>query len=170
MKHAIVTPVLKIRGADVNVLSNFRPISNISFVAKTMERFVSRQLQRFLNENGILGVYQSADRPRHSAETALLRIHSDVAQAIDTRRGVLLVLLDLTTAFDTINHDILLWRLDGYGIRGEAHALLALYLYGRTYVMRIGKEVSVIRSSTGVGFWAGAFQRLHCASSHIILL
>ena len=66
-KHAIVTPVLKIRGADVNVLSNFRPISNISFVAKTMERFVSRQLQRFLNENGILGVYQSACRPRHSA-------------------------------------------------------------------------------------------------------
>lgn len=154
MKHAIVTPVLKKRGADVNVLSNFRPISNISFVAKTMERFVSRQLQRFLNENGILGVYQSAYRPRHSAETALLRIHSDVAQAIDARRGVLLVLLDLTAAFDTINHDILLRRLFGYGICGEAHAWLASYLYGRTSAVRVGKEVSgctVMRSGVPQG-------------------
>ena len=102
MKHVIVTPVLRKRGADVNVLSSFLPVSNVSFVAKTME------LQRFLNENGILGVNQSAYRPRHSAETALLRIHSDVAQAIDARRGVLLVLLDLTAAFDTMHHDILL--------------------------------------------------------------
>ena len=153
MKHDIVTPVLKNRGADVNVLSNFRTISNISFVAKTMERFVSRQLQRFLNENGILGVCQSACRPRHSAETALLRIHSDVAQAIDARRGVLLVLLDLT-AFDTINHDILLRSLYGYGIRGEAHAWLASYLYGRTSAVRVGKEVSectVVRSRVPQG-------------------
>ena len=106
MKHVIVTPVLKKRGADVNVLSNFRPISNTSCVAKTMGRFVSRQLQRFLNENGILDIYQSAYRPRHSAETALLRIQSGVAQAIDVRRGVRIVLLDLTALFDTINNDI----------------------------------------------------------------
>ena len=93
MKHAIVTPVLKKRGSDVNALSNFRPTSNISFVAKTMERFISRQLQRFLNENGILGVYQSAYRPRPSAETALLRIHSDVAQAIDVQEYFLCFLI-----------------------------------------------------------------------------
>ena len=73
MKHAIVTPVLKKRGADVNVLSNFRPISNISFVAKTMERFVSRQLQRFLNENSILAVYQSAYRQHSYAFTVMWR-------------------------------------------------------------------------------------------------
>ena len=133
------------------MLSNFRPISNISFLAKTMERFVSRQLQRFLNENGILGVYQSAYRPRHSAETTFLRIHSDVAQAIDARRGVL---LDLTAAFDTINHDILLRRLYGYGIRGEAHAWMASYLYLRTSPVRVGKEVSeciVMRSGVPQG-------------------
>ena len=154
MKHAIVMAVLKKRGADVNVLSNFRPISNILFVAKTMERFILRQLQRFLNENGILGVYQSASRPCHSAEIALLRIHSDVAQAIDARRGVLLVLFDLTAAFDTINHDILQCRLYGYGIHCEVHAWLASYLYGRTSAVHVGKEVSectVMRSGVPQG-------------------
>ena len=99
----------------------------------------SRQLPCFLNEKGILGVYQSAYRPRHSAGTALLRIHSDVAQAIDARRGVLLVLLDLTAAFDTILHDILLRRLYGYGIRGKVHAWLASYLYGRTSAVPVRK-------------------------------
>ena len=60
IKHAVVTPILKKRGADVNVLSNFRLVSNISFVANTTEHFVSRQLQRFMDENGTLGVHQSA--------------------------------------------------------------------------------------------------------------
>lgn len=108
MKHAVVIPVLKKHNYDVNVLSNYRPISNISFVAKTAERFIARQLQHFLEGNGVYTVYQSAYRPRHSAETALLRIHNDVAQSTDARRGVLLVLLDLSAAFDTLDHAILL--------------------------------------------------------------
>ena len=107
MKHAVVTPILKKRCSDVNILTNYRPISNITFVAKITERFVAQQLQRFMDVNGIYGVYQSAYRPQHSAETALLRIHNDVAQSIDSRRSVLLVLLDLTAAFDTIDHNIL---------------------------------------------------------------
>ena len=111
MKHAVVTPILKKRCSDVNILTNYRPISNIAFVAKITERFVAQQLQRFMDVNGIYGVDQSAYRPQHSAETALLRIHNDVAQSIDSRRSVLLVLLDLTAAFDTIDHNILMRRL-----------------------------------------------------------
>ena len=132
-----MTPVLKIRGADVNVLSNFRPISNISFVAKTMERF--------------------AYRPCHSAEVlvlvlVLLRIHN--AQSFDTRRGIRLVLLDLTAAFDTINHTILQRRLHGYGICGEERAWLTPYLHGCTSVVYANKEVSecnVIKSGVSQG-------------------
>ena len=71
-----------------------------------------------------------------------LTLHSDLAQAIDAPRGVLLVLPNLTAAFDTINHDILLWRLYCYGIRGEEHAWLVSYLYGCTSAVRVGKEVS----------------------------
>ena len=127
-----MTPVLKTRDYDVNVLSNYRPISNISFVAKTAERFVARQLQHVLGENGIYTVYQSVYRPRHSAETALLRIHTDVAQSMDARRGVLLVLLDLSAVFDTLDDAVLLRRLHGYGMCGDTHAWLTSYLQGRT--------------------------------------
>ena len=151
-KHADVIPVLKTRDYDVNVLSNYRPISNISFLAKTAERFVARQLQHFLDENGIYGVYQSAYRPRHSAETALLRIHNDVAQSIDARRGVLLVLLDLSA--DTLDKAVLLRRLHGYGMCGDTHAWLASYLQGRTSMVRVKKDISessVIRTGVPQG-------------------
>ena len=94
MKHEVVIPVLKKR--------------DISFAAKTAERFIARQLQCFLDENSIYAIYQSAYRPRHSAETALLRIHNNVAQLIDSCRGVLLVLLDLSAAFDSLDHAVLL--------------------------------------------------------------
>ena len=86
MKHAVVIPILKKRCSDVNILTNYRPISNIAFVAKLTELFVAQQLQHFMDVNGIYGVYQSAYRPQHSAESALLRIHNDVAQSIDSRR------------------------------------------------------------------------------------
>ena len=67
MKHAVITPILNKRGSDINVLTNYRPISNIAFVAKITERFVAQQLQHFMDENGIYGVYQSAYRPHHRA-------------------------------------------------------------------------------------------------------
>ena len=137
MKHAVVVPVLKKGGFDASVLTNYRPISNMTFVAKMTERFVAQQLQHFMEENGIYGIYQSAYRAHHSAETALVRIHNDIAQSIDSRRSVLLVLLDLSAAFDTINHNTLLRCLSGYGLSGDVLAWLTSYLSKRTYVVRI---------------------------------
>ena len=145
MKHAVITPILKKRGSDINVLANYRPISNITLVAKITERFVAQQLQHFMDENR---VYQIAYRPHHSAETALLRIHNDVAQSIDSRRGVLLVLLDLTAAFDTIDHTILLRRLRCYGLCGDVHAGLISYLHNRTNVVRVKSSVSEVNNIT----------------------
>ena len=120
-------------------------------MAKITERFVAQQLQRFMDVNGIYGVYQSAYRPQHSAETALLRIHNDVAQSTDSRRSVLLVLLDLTAAFDTIDHNILMRLLHGYGLCGDVHAWLTLYLRNRTNVVRVKSGVSQLNTiTTGV--------------------
>ena len=116
--------ILKKGGSDANALTNYRPISNITFVAKTTERFVAQQVQHFMEENGIYGIYQSAYRAHHSAETALVRIHNDIAHSIDNRQSVLLVLLDLSAAFDTIDHTILLRRLSGYGLSGDVLAWL----------------------------------------------
>ena len=151
MKHAVVIPILKKRCYDVNIHTNYRPISNIVFVAKLTERFVAQQLQHFMDVNGIYGVYQSAYRPQHSVESALLRIHNDVAQSIDSRRSVLLVLLDLTAAFDTIDHNILMRRLHGYGLCGDVHAWLTSYLRNRTNVVRVKSSVSQLNTiTTGV--------------------
>ena len=132
MKHAVVVPILKKGGSAANALTNYRPISNITFVAKTTERFVAQQVHHFMEENGIYGIYQSAYRAHHSAETALVRIHNDIAHSIDNRQSVLLVLLDLSAAIDTIGHTILLRRLSGYGLSGDVLAWLTSYLCDRT--------------------------------------
>ena len=79
---------------------------------------VARQLQRFLYVNGIYVDHQSAYRACHSAETALLRIHIDIAQSVDARRDVL---LDVAAAVVTIEHAVLLRQLHGYSISGERH-------------------------------------------------
>ena len=90
------------------------------------ERFVALQLQHFIEESDIYGICQSAYRAHHSAETALVRIHMQrhIVQSFDSRRSVLLVLLDLSAAFDTINHNTLLRRLSGYGLSGGVLAWL----------------------------------------------
>ena len=133
------------------MLTNYRPIYNITFVAKITERFVAQQLQHFMEENRIYGIYHSAYRAHHSAETALVRIHNDIAQSIDSRRSVLLVLLDLGAAFDTINHNTLLRRLSGYGLSGDVLAWLTSYLCNRTCVVRVKSGVSVVDTiTTGV--------------------
>ena len=70
MKHALVTPILKKRGLDVNSLTNYRPISNLSLVSKTLERYIANELRRHIDANGFNDPFQSAYRPRHSTETS----------------------------------------------------------------------------------------------------
>ena len=107
MKHALITPLLKKTGLDANDIKNFRPISNISFVSKLLERYVAVDLRRYIDENKLIDPFQSAYHPHHSTETALVRVHDDITQALDRRKGVILVLLNLTAAFDTVDHGIL---------------------------------------------------------------
>ena len=101
-----------------------------------------------MNENSIYGVYQSAYHPHHSVNTPLLCIHNDVAQSVDSHRGVLLVLLDLTAAFDTIDHTILLRRLRGYRLYGDVHSWPTSYLYNRTNAVRVKSSMSEVNNIT----------------------
>ena len=142
MKHAIVTPILKKRGLDVNCLTNYRPISNLSFLSKTLERYVASELRHYLDTNGFIDPFQSAYRPKHSTETALVRIHEDLIQAVDSRRGVLLVLLDLSAAFDTLDHSTLLHRLRAIGLTQTVLAWFSSYLVGRTNAVKIREVTS----------------------------
>ena len=85
IKHAVVTPLLKKSGLDPDSLSNYRPISNLSFISKLLERFiVSQQIRQYMVTNDIFDVFQSAYRPAHSCETALVRIQGDILVSLDT--------------------------------------------------------------------------------------
>jgi hypothetical protein len=143
MKKALVTPLLKKPSLDKADLKNYRPVSNLSFTSKLVEKAVAAQLSQHLTTNNLQEVMQSAYRPCHSVETALLRIHDDILRAMDSKQGVFLILLDLSAAFDTIDHDILLSRLEHMvGIRGTALAWFASYLEGRFQAVHINGATS----------------------------
>ena len=111
-KAALVTPLLKKPNLDKSDVKNYRPISNLSFLSKLVERCVSVQLTNYLNQNNLIPAHQSAYRSGHSTETALLKIYSDCVDAIDRGEVTLLGMLDMSAAFDTVDHGILLERLE----------------------------------------------------------
>ena len=137
MKHAVVTPLLKKTGLDPENMTNYRPISNLSFVSKLLEKHVATQVRQHLEENGLCDVFQSAYRPADSCETALVRIQDDILQSLDNRKSTILVLLDLRAAFDTVDHQIILDRLHTCGIGGNAHKLMQSSLSQRSQIVNI---------------------------------
>ena len=151
-KHALVTPALKKPSLDPMQLSNYRPVSNLAFLSKTLERVAVKQLTSYFNENELLPTYQSAYRAGHSVETALLRVRNDILQALDNHKCVLLVLLDLSAAFDTISHATLLQRLhQRFGITGTVQEWCRSYLSQRTQsVVFNGKTSSTLALPFGV--------------------
>ncbi len=121
-KLAVIKPLIKKPKLDPCELANYRPISNLPFMSKMLknEKVVSAQLCSFLLKNDIYEEFQSGFRPRHSIETALVKITNDLLLVSDQGCISLLVLLDLSAAFDTIDHDILIDRLQNYtGIQGK---------------------------------------------------
>ena len=131
-KHAFVTPLIKNSKLDSNLMSSYRPISNLMYVSKLLERCVAKQLNSYLSSNAHQEVFQSAYRPHHSTETALLRVQNDILTNIENKEVTILVLLDLSSAFDTVDHTILLDRLKNIGITGLVHEWFKSYLTGRT--------------------------------------
>ena len=105
MKAAFVTPLLKKPSLDKEVMKYFRPVSNLSFIFKLTERVM---LNRIVSRNNLQEKFQSAYKPNHSTETALMRIQNDILMTVDNKRGVLLFLLDLSAAFNTVYHTLLL--------------------------------------------------------------
>jgi len=106
-RHAIVTPLLKRPGLDTADMSNYRPVSNLGFMSKVVERAVAIRLNDYLAGDHLLPHHQSAYRKKRSTEAAMLCVWSDVLMAADTRQVTLLCLLDLSAAFDCVDHDLL---------------------------------------------------------------
>ena len=101
-KKAVVNPLIKKPKLDPEVLGNYHPVSNLPYLCKILERAVADQLQAHLDTNGLHVKFQSAYRRGHSTETALLRILNDLLVMIDGGNNAILVLLDLSAAFDTL--------------------------------------------------------------------
>ena len=126
------------KSLDQNELKNYRPVSNLSFVPKIIEKLVLSQLSDHLSANNLYNRFQSAYRPRHSTETALLKTVNDLLLALDDGNVSLLALLDLSTAFDTTDHGILLHRLHhDFGTQGTALDWFSSYLTNRTQYVSI---------------------------------
>ena len=119
MKIALVSPLLKKPSLDPEILQNYRPVSNLSFLSKVLERVVAARVITYMDSHNLHDVFQSAYKTKHSTETALLRVQNDIRNMIDRDGAAVLVLLDLSAAFDTIDHEVLLSRLQNLiGIDG----------------------------------------------------
>ena len=106
-KSALVTPILKKRCLDHNDLNNYRPVSNLCFIAKILEKLVLSQVSSYLNSHNLYNTCQSAYRPGHSTETALLKVFNDLFLSLNKGNISVLASLYFSSAFDTINHTIL---------------------------------------------------------------
>ena len=138
-KEAIVIPALKKSGLDTDDMKNYRPISNLSFMSKVVEKLIFEQLSVYLAENNLFPKLQSGFRRFHSTESAVLRVLSDIYSVIDRGDVALLALLDVSAAFDTVDHSILLERLStSFGLGGQAYSWFDSYISGRSQSVRLG--------------------------------
>ena len=110
-KSALVTPILKKRCLDHNDLNNYRSVSNLCFIAKILKKLVLSQVSAYLNSHNLHNTCQSAYRPGHSTETALLKVVNDLFPSPNKGNISVLALLEYSSAFDTIDHPILVYRL-----------------------------------------------------------
>jgi len=121
-KLAVIRPLLKRSGLDPNQPKGYRTVSNLPFLSKLLERVVQvvqTRLPAFLDSNNLMPATQSVYRQLHSTETAVTAVYNDLLLAADSGQVSAICLLDLTTAFDTVDHDLLLLRLERqYGLRG----------------------------------------------------
>ena len=146
-KRAVISPLIKKPALDREVLANYRPVSNLSYLSKCLERVVASQLHRYLDSHPHYDRMQSAYRSHHSTETTLLMIQNDLLMAADSGSQVLLLMLDLSAAFDTIDHAILLHRLEcRFGIHHSALQWLRSYLQDRTQTLAVGGSSSDVTS------------------------
>ena len=131
-KLAELLPSLKKPDADSENFKNFRPISNLPMFSKVIEKAAADQFNRHVLTSHLDEPFQSAYKAFHSTETALVKVQNDILRAIDGRHSVILLLLDLSAAFDAVEHSILLSRLStSFGITDTVLAWFRAYLTSR---------------------------------------
>ena len=144
LKSAHLIPLIKGSSLDINGLKNYRPVSNLAFVGKIIEKVVQRRLNNHLSKNNLSIDNQSAYKKHFSTETLLIRVVNDLLIACDENKATVVMLLDLSAAFDTVDHQKLLIILEQeIGITGTALRWFKNYLSGRCQRVKIGETESI---------------------------
>ena len=128
-KTAFVLPLHKNGSSDD--LNNYWPISKLLWLAKVLERLVNNQIRSFLSDLAILNVFQSGFRPGHGTVSAAARILNDIASALDNKQDCAALFIDLTQAFYTVNHSILIKCLNDIGFDVKSLNWFENYQTGR---------------------------------------
>ncbi len=149
LKIAKIMPIYK--KGDINELSNYRPISLLPTLSKIFERIIYDQLYTHFTENNLLSEQQYGFRSKHSTELAAIKLVDYINKEIDQKNTPVNIYIDLSKAFDTLNFDILLYKLDYYGISGDSLRLIKNYLTNRKqYVIYNTHKSSLTDIKTGV--------------------
>ena len=140
-KLAFVTPIYKKGNREEP--NNYRPISVLPNLSKLFEALLYRQISKYFVTGNLLSVRQSGFRPTYSCETVLLRINDLILSSFEKRQNVLAMFFDLSKAFDTIDHSLLLGKLKRYGCNAAAVQLFASYLSNRKFCVKFNGKVSI---------------------------
>ena len=146
LKLAKVIPIFKKNNRhDPN---NYRPISLLSVINKLMEKLMFKRISKFIEKYNILYEYQFGFRKDHSTTLAIMEIHENIINTLEKGSYIAGLYLDLSKAFDTVDHEILLSKLEHYGIRGPPLKWFHSYLTNRTQYTLANGTKSDVRKST----------------------
>ena len=157
---ALVRPIIKKCTLDPEILKNYRPVSNLHYISKLIEKVVADQIDLHLENNDMLDPYQSGYRKHHSTETAMLNITNDMLQMKDYNLSTALVSIDLSAAFDLVDHDILVNRLENYfGFTATVLHWFRSFVSERSQCVLLGKiksEALLVKQGVPQGSVLGA--------------
>ena len=143
LKEAHVVPILKSLQLDKEDFKSYRPVSLLSFVSKLTERVVHARITDYLSSNNLHVPSQYGYKRHHSCETFLLKLIDDILVTVDRKLGVVVLIIDLSAAFDTVDHNVLLNILQNkFHITGSALSWFKSFLSGRTQSVKIGDSLS----------------------------
>ena len=149
LKTAKITPIFK--SGDKNDLANYRPISVLSSFSKIFKKCMHSRLMSYLNTNNILNPSQHGFRAQHNTTTAIIDLLNYVTKMNSKRLISLLLFIDISKAFDSLFHSILLDKLHYYGIRGVVHSWFASYISNRSHYVQQGNNKSTFaKLTTGI--------------------
>ena len=146
LKVAKIIPLFK--AGDKKSFNNYRPVSLLPQFSKLLEKLFDKRLQKFIDKCDILTDSQYGFRSNRSTSLALIELLEEICTAIDNKKITVGVFIDLKKAFDTLDHELLLKKLEHYGVRGVALKWLTSYLYKRKQFVQIGNTCSDLRDIT----------------------